>query len=384
MEEIVVSGAGALSPRLAVATAAAAAAAGGRTLKNWAPRRALISAPRNVLLQLASHPFPFPAEGPASLNEPATGGGGPGGRAGSNNGGGTTFDTLDPNVVIILVVLLFALICAAFLNSIMRCVMRRSNRTEEAAEEPQSVQGLDAKALAVLPVLSFRSATIGKLKEGSPAECTICLSDFVENEKVRLLPKCNHVFHIDCIDMWLLSHVSCPVCRDSIVEDPKLQTSIAVPASSSDPIDSSAASQSNMRAELLRERGGSSSSSSSSSASVAGPSDALVLYSPSNAGGAGGGSSSSSASQQAGVPGSRRGGRGSSVRASLYSMFAAENVMNLFTASIGPASRGHHLLHHSSASSSNSPADPPPAAALSAAPAAGRGAGGPAAGAGGS
>ncbi|KAG6550717.1 hypothetical protein Mapa_007814 [Marchantia paleacea] len=382
MEEIVVSGAGAFSPRLAVAAAA------GGTLNNFSLRRALISTPRNVLLQLASHPFPFPAEGPAFLNEPTTGGpggpaggggGGVGGRAGSNNGGGTTFDTLDPNVVIILVVLLFALICAAFLNSIMRCVMRRSNRTEEAAEEPQSVQGLDAKALAVLPVLSFRSATIGKLKEGSPAECTICLSDFAENEKVRLLPKCNHVFHIDCIDMWLLSHVSCPVCRDSIVEDPKLQTSVAVLDSSSEPIDSSAASQSNMRAELLRERG----SSSSSSASVAGSSDALVVHSSSNVGGGGGGSSSistSSASQQTGVSGSRRGGRGSSVRASLYSMFAAENVMNLFTASIGPASRGHQHLHHSTASSSNPPADPPPPAALIT----GGGGGGPATGAGGS
>ena len=50
---------------------------------------------------------------------------------------------------------------------------------------------------------------IGKVK----VECAVCLSEFEDDESVRLMPKCDHVFHRECIDMWLGCHVSCPVCR---------------------------------------------------------------------------------------------------------------------------------------------------------------------------
>ncbi|KAG9151251.1 hypothetical protein Leryth_002800 [Lithospermum erythrorhizon] len=32
---------------------------------------------------------------------------------------------------------------------------------------------------------------------------------------VKLIPNCGHVFHPYCIDTWLESHVSCPLCRCS-------------------------------------------------------------------------------------------------------------------------------------------------------------------------
>lgn len=44
----------------------------------------------------------------------------------------------------------------------------------------------------------------------------MCLSAVEEGEKVRLLPNCRHVFHVPCIDMWLLSHCTCPVCRAGV------------------------------------------------------------------------------------------------------------------------------------------------------------------------
>jgi len=45
--------------------------------------------------------------------------------------------------------------------------------------------------------------------------CHICLDEFTQEIKVRQL-KCNHIFHIDCIDTWLLKeNYKCPVCRSS-------------------------------------------------------------------------------------------------------------------------------------------------------------------------
>lgn len=49
-------------------------------------------------------------------------------------------------------------------------------------------------------------------------ECVICLSVFEDGENGRMLPKCGHAFHVDCIDMWLTSHCSCPICRSPVLD----------------------------------------------------------------------------------------------------------------------------------------------------------------------
>lgn len=46
-------------------------------------------------------------------------------------------------------------------------------------------------------------------------KCTICLSQFIPQEDVRRLP-CMHLFHKDCVDQWLLTSRSCPICRVDI------------------------------------------------------------------------------------------------------------------------------------------------------------------------
>ncbi|ORZ22658.1 hypothetical protein BCR42DRAFT_368679 [Absidia repens] len=43
--------------------------------------------------------------------------------------------------------------------------------------------------------------------------CLVCLDDFMPKQSVRVL-KCRHVFHVECVDRWLVeAHNSCPVCR---------------------------------------------------------------------------------------------------------------------------------------------------------------------------
>lgn len=69
----------------------------------------------------------------------------------------------------------------------------------------------------------INSIAVCKYKKGEGliegTECSVCLNEFQEDETVRLLPKCNHAFHISCIDTWLRAHTNCPMCRAHIVFD---------------------------------------------------------------------------------------------------------------------------------------------------------------------
>lgn len=66
----------------------------------------------------------------------------------------------------------------------------------------------------------IKSITVCKYKKGNGlvevTDCSVCLSEFQDDESIRLLPKCSHAFHLKCIDTWLKSHSNCPLCRASI------------------------------------------------------------------------------------------------------------------------------------------------------------------------
>ncbi|KAL7203981.1 hypothetical protein ACSBR2_017111 [Camellia fascicularis] len=43
--------------------------------------------------------------------------------------------------------------------------------------------------------------------------CAVCLHNVAGGERCRKLPKCNHCFHVDCIDPWFETRSTCPLCR---------------------------------------------------------------------------------------------------------------------------------------------------------------------------
>ncbi|KAL9647055.1 hypothetical protein ABK040_016530 [Willaertia magna] len=48
-------------------------------------------------------------------------------------------------------------------------------------------------------------------------DCVICLSCFEQDDKLRKLKNCQHLFHKDCIDRWLVREKYCPSCKQSIL-----------------------------------------------------------------------------------------------------------------------------------------------------------------------
>ncbi|KAJ6877660.1 RING-H2 finger protein ATL74-like [Populus alba x Populus x berolinensis] len=128
--------------------------------------------------------------------------------------------SFDSNMVIILAALLCALICALGLNSIVRCAIRCSRRfafeTPDQTAARLAATGLKKSALRQIPVIIYGVSGIHTIA----TDCAICLGEFIDGEKVRVLPKCNHGFHVRCIDKWLVSHSSCPTCRHSLLDQP--------------------------------------------------------------------------------------------------------------------------------------------------------------------
>ncbi|KAL8516446.1 hypothetical protein ACS0TY_014922 [Phlomoides rotata] len=113
----------------------------------------------------------------------------------------------DSNMVIILAALLCALLCALGINSIVRCVLGCSHRTADAVAVRFSSDSRQIPVAVYKPGLDIPGS-----------DCPICLGEFVQGEDVGIFPKCNHGFHVKCINRWLVSHSSCPNCRQPLVE----------------------------------------------------------------------------------------------------------------------------------------------------------------------
>ncbi|KAK1269318.1 E3 ubiquitin-protein ligase ATL41 [Acorus gramineus] len=86
----------------------------------------------------------------------------------------------------------------------MRATSLEAHMRSQEPPPPSPKLGLDPLVLRALPI--DRAGP-------NSGDCSICLSAFEEEELARVLPNCKHVFHVECIDMWLGSHSTCPVCR---------------------------------------------------------------------------------------------------------------------------------------------------------------------------
>ncbi|KAF3328553.1 hypothetical protein FCM35_KLT05631 [Carex littledalei] len=120
------------------------------------------------------------------------------------------------------------------------CTRHRRQRNGHPGAHPLTDSGgLSKSALAAIPISTYSGA---EKDAGTSLDCAVCISQVQKGDKVRQLPKCKHLFHVDCVDMWLYSHSTCPICRCEVGEKDagkKSETSrvaaiplVAVPVSS--------------------------------------------------------------------------------------------------------------------------------------------------------
>lgn len=83
-----------------------------------------------------------------------------------------------------------------------------------SSEPPKT--GLDPTVIESLPKFAFKQMVGQDEDDDGDAmeiECAVCLSMLENGEMARLLPNCKHTFHAECIDKWLNSQSTCPICR---------------------------------------------------------------------------------------------------------------------------------------------------------------------------
>ncbi|BET02174.1 Zinc finger, C3HHypothetical protein type (RING finger) [Nesidiocoris tenuis] len=69
-------------------------------------------------------------------------------------------------------------------------------------------RGLSKAEIDRLP--SYKWA--GEVSESEQTSCVVCMCDFEMKQVLRGLP-CTHQFHAKCVDKWLKSNRTCPICR---------------------------------------------------------------------------------------------------------------------------------------------------------------------------
>jgi E3 ubiquitin-protein ligase ATL4 len=173
---------------------------------------------------------------------------------------------LSPSLLIIAALLAFVFCASVSIHLLLRCLARASShpspsplfpaaregrasdaeaeevgagssRRSAAAVGPEEAQAAEVdeekeRLIASLPLFTMASA-LAALPKSSP-DCAVCLSPFSPDAELRLLPACRHAFHAACVDAWLRTTPSCPLCRANVsLPHPPLPT--AAPAAATAP-----------------------------------------------------------------------------------------------------------------------------------------------------
>lgn len=165
----------------------------------------------------------------------------------------SSLNKISPVLLLVIILLTVIFFISGLVHLLMRFLMKRpssspiyqSNRYPESsgshALQRQLRQlfrlhdsGLDQAIIDALPVFYYKEIMGSK----EPFDCAVCLCEFSDQDELRLLPPCGHAFHIHCIDTWLLSNSTCPLCRrtllrsDLFMETPMLNFDDSVEMSS--------------------------------------------------------------------------------------------------------------------------------------------------------
>ncbi|CAI2364822.1 unnamed protein product [Moneuplotes crassus] len=128
-------------------------------------------------------------------------------------------------LTILLSVCICLIICTCFITMLKACFkVKEHNRRVRNLQHMNNIrqQEHESRAKKLLeenPPLMYKNINV-KFEQ---TQCVICIEDFKveDNEKVRIMPECNHVFHSECIEQWFNNRSNdellCPLCNIKVL-----------------------------------------------------------------------------------------------------------------------------------------------------------------------
>ncbi|XP_068107150.1 E3 ubiquitin-protein ligase RNF128 isoform X1 [Hyperolius riggenbachi] len=93
-----------------------------------------------------------------------------------------------------------------------------ARRWRHTRAQNQKMKQLKDEAKKAINQLQLRTIKQGDKVLGPDGDsCAVCIESYKANDVVRILT-CNHFFHKNCIDPWLLEHRTCPMCKCDILK----------------------------------------------------------------------------------------------------------------------------------------------------------------------
>ncbi|XP_030466912.1 E3 ubiquitin-protein ligase ATL31-like [Syzygium oleosum] len=157
-----------------------------------------------LLPTAAAQPATAPPSGDSSSTVPANG-------------------AFNPSVALVLLAIIVVLfLLTSFSAYILHCSPAPEGSIGRAVRSLRRLaapRGLDPAVIETFPTAVYSAVKGHRIGEAS-LECAVCLNDFEDDDTLRLIPKCDHAFHPECIGAWLASHTTCPVCRADLASQP--------------------------------------------------------------------------------------------------------------------------------------------------------------------
>ncbi|PKA53292.1 E3 ubiquitin-protein ligase ATL4 [Apostasia shenzhenica] len=134
------------------------------------------------------------------------------------------------SLLIIVGIIAFVIFASASIHFLLRLLSRSPSASSSSSSPPSPIpllSRLTASAstsspasdrdqlISSLPLFTLASS-VASLPKSPSLDCAVCLGALRPADELRLLPACRHAFHSQCVDTWLRSTPSCPLCRSSI------------------------------------------------------------------------------------------------------------------------------------------------------------------------
>ncbi|XP_076453201.1 RING finger protein 215-like [Babylonia areolata] len=106
----------------------------------------------------------------------------------------------------------YLIVLLLMLSFVVKARMRNGEWGPADQELEVSLRRLAYRTLAVMQTHKYRS-----LMDRGQDTCAICLDQFFPKQKLRVLP-CQHQYHTRCVDPWLVSNRTCPLCKLNFID----------------------------------------------------------------------------------------------------------------------------------------------------------------------